>query len=289
MTKNVFVMMALLLAGVFMKAQGDMPDVLYAKQTIVNKKPIPDQYLREADIMWSKTVWRTIQLKEKINLPLYYPTIPIGDRMSLIDVLLWAIQNQGLTAYGEFGNNEFANALTMKDIEERFGVSNDTIWVEDVNNPDGPPIKKIVENNMISSEVKEYILKELWFFDKQRSKLEVRIIGICPVRVYSKQLTEDMETDEDETLMKKKLFWVYFPEARKILANHEVFNPYNNKEAKSFDDIFQIRMFSGYINQESNLCNNRAINDYTMGANAMLEAERIATSISNYEQSLWEY
>jgi hypothetical protein len=36
-----------------------------------------------------------------MNFPLYYPEEPIGDRMSLISLLMWGIQNQGLTAYDE--------------------------------------------------------------------------------------------------------------------------------------------------------------------------------------------
>ena len=87
----------------------------------------------------------------------------------------------------------------------------------------------------------------------------------------------------------QKLFWVYFPEARKILANHEVFNPQNDAERKSFDDIFFKRMFASYIVKESNAYNNRPINSYTVGLESMLEAERIKESIFNYEQDLWEY
>ena len=50
------------------------------------------------------------------------------------------------TEQRQFGNNEFASTITIREIEERFGVSTDTIWVPDVENPDGPLIKKVVTN-----------------------------------------------------------------------------------------------------------------------------------------------
>jgi len=281
----------LLLALVFnltgLKAQ-DVLNGVYVKQHVADKKPVPYQYLREADVMWSKTIWRVLELKEKINFPLYYPENPIGDRMSLIDLLMWAIQNQGLTAYNYSTTDEFATVMTVKDIEDKFGAKDEVVMVENVEDPEGPMIEKVIEGQIYTKEVKQVLLKEMWFFDKQRSVLEVRIIGICPIRVYAKD-TGDPDAEEEETMTKKKLFWVYFPEARKILANHEVFNPNNDAERKSFDDIFFKRMFSSYIVQESNAYNDRAISDYTVGLEALLEAERIKESIFNYEQDLWEY
>jgi gliding motility associated protien GldN len=273
-----------------LKAQ-EVLEGVYVKQHMSSRKPIPYQYLREADVMWSKTVWRVIELKEKINFPLYYPEEPIGERMSLISLLMWGISNQGLTAYNESTSDEFATVMTMKDIEDKFGAVDQTVLVEDVENP-GMTIEKKIEGEIHLKEVKQMLLKELWFFDKQRSVMEVRIIGICPVRMYEKDASVGADPNEEEgsaTMLKKKLFWVYFPEARKLLANHEVFNPDNDAERKSFDDIFFKRMFSSYIYQESNAYNNRAVGDYTIGLESLLEAERIKESIFNYEQDLWEY
>ncbi len=293
MKKKGLVSIILLIAIAFnltgLKAQ-DVLNGIYVKNHIPDKKPVPYQYLREADVMWSKTVWRKIQLKEKINFPLYYPEDPIGDRMSLISLLMWGIQNQGLTAYDEdiATGDEFATVMTVKDIEDKFGAKDQVIMVENVEDPEGPMIEKTIEGQIYYKEVKELIVKEVWFFDKQRSIMEVRIVGLCPVRIYAKE-SDDPDAEEDEQLMMKKLFWVYFPEARKILANHKVFNSKNDAQDYSFDDLFFKRMFSSYIVQESNAYNNRAISDYTVGLESQLEAERIKESIFNYEQDLWEY
>ena len=287
---SIILLAAIILNLTGLKAQ-DVLNGVYVKRHVNDKKPVPYQYLREADVMWSKTVWRKLQLKEKMNFPLYYPEEPIGDRMSLISLLMWGIQNQGLTAYDEdiATGDEFATVMTVKDIEDKFGAKDQVIMVENVEDPEGPMIEKTIEGEIYYSEVKELLVKEMWFFDKQRSILEVRIIGLCPIRIFAKESDDPDAVEAGEEMMMQKLFWVYFPEARKILANHEVFNPQNDAERKSFDDIFFKRMFASYIVKESNAYNNRPINSYTVGLESMLEAERIKESIFNYEQDLWEY
>ena len=57
--------------------------------------------MREADVMWSKRVWRVIDLKEKMNHPLYYPDEQILDRKSLFDVIKDAATKDGtITCFG---------------------------------------------------------------------------------------------------------------------------------------------------------------------------------------------
>src|ERR1700752_3499371 len=65
------------------------------------ERPFPVSYpsTREADIMWSKRTWRVIDLREKFNLPMYYPTEPKVGLASLFDVLKCALLEKNLTAY----------------------------------------------------------------------------------------------------------------------------------------------------------------------------------------------
>ena len=168
--------------------------------------------------------------------------------------------------------------ITQDDIEKKFGAGSETIQVADEN---GNMHDTTIVNNANTSEVKEYIVQEVWYFDKKLSSLNVRILGLCPVRLSMNQNTNQME--------KRKLFWIYYPEFRRIFANHEAFNPYNDAQKISYDDLFLQRRFSGYIIAESNVYDNRTIDEYETGRAALLESDRIKNSIFNMEQDLWEY
>src|ERR1700744_4545509 len=65
---------------------GQMQDQLYLKENAPNRRVIPYTYLREADVIWSKRIWRMIVLSEKMNLNLYYPVTPNANRKSLWDI-----------------------------------------------------------------------------------------------------------------------------------------------------------------------------------------------------------
>ena len=250
-------------------------------------KPVPYRFVREADVMWSNTIWRMIDLRQKINLPLYYPTIKIENRMSLIDLLLWGIQKEGLVVYNPDEEQEFGTPMSWQEIENKFGVSTDTIMVEDP--ATGAIIPTIVKKEMATSEVKKILLKELWFFDKQRSQLEVRIIGICPIREYVRENSNEAVAEDEAEVVMKKLFWVDFSSVRFLLASHNVFNPHNDSQPLSFDDIFFKRRFSGYVYQESNVYDNRSIPEYKKGLEALLESNKIQDNIFVFEHDLWEY
>ena len=254
---------------------------VYTKNHIKNRKPIPFSNIRESDVMWSKLVWRIVDLREKMNLPMYYPTTPQDDRYSLIDLLMYGIENEGLTAY-DTNDDEFKMPMTLEQIQTKFDAQADTIMQR--NRLTGELEEKILAGEMHTDDVKRYMVKEQWFFDKQTSTMQVRIIGICPIREYIK----DGDTAMDG-IQQKQLFWIYFPEARQLLATHEVFNPYNDAARYSFDDLFMKRKFASFITQISNVHNNRGISEYTVGINSMLEAERIKNDIFTYEHDLWEY
>lgn len=263
------------------KAEAQVQDNIYTYEHIPVRKPVPYKFLREADAMYKKRVWRVIDLREKINLNLYYPTSPIESRYSLIDLLLWGINTEGLTAYNT-DDDRFTQPISRSQIEERFGAGEKSVPIYDEN---GDEQTTTVHVDISSIEVKQYWLKEDWFFDRQHSTMDVRIIGLCPVRFYVK----DDGSGEDAEVRKTQVFWIYFPEVRRILANHEVFNNNNDAERKSFDDIFMKRYFNSFIVKVSNVYDDRGISDYSMGIQSLLEADKFKNQINDYEQDLWEY
>lgn len=268
----------------------DTKKEVYDKIHIPFKKPIPYPYTREADVMWSKVVWRMIDLREKANLPLYYPVKPIGERMSLIHLIFYGIDNEGLVVYDPDaggGVDEFKFQLNKEKIDRNMGAIEKTIQVQDTLGNMVP--KKVTEDRQYE-QIKKVLIKEKWFFDKNYSTLQVRILGICPIRVFPKEV-KGVETPEDGTaeMSQVKVCWVYYDEARNLFASHPVYNRFNDAQQISFDDLFMQRRFSGFIYAESNVYNNREVGDYTAGIETLIEGERIKESITNLEHDLWEY
>lgn len=263
------------------KAQNVL-DGIYPKEHVLNRKPIPYPYVREADVMWSNTVWRVIDLREKINLPLFYPINKMDGRYSLIQLLLHGIQYEGLTAYSTKYDDEFKIDMTYDQVLIEMGAVGDTM---EVRQADGTFQKQTVAGELRPDEVKQILVKEVWFFDRNYSRLDVRILGLCPIREYAKASGDGAP----EQVSRKQVFWIYFPQARELFARNEVFNPRNDAQRRTFDDIFMKRFFGSYITRESNVYNNRGIDTYAVGMEAMLESDRIKTDIFTFEHDLWEF
>ena len=263
----------------------DYMEEVYRKENIPFKKPIPFAHVREADVTYEKTIWRMIELTEKNNLPLYYPTAPIGGRVNLVNLLLKGIENGEITPYDPNDvNNEFVRKITMAEIDQSFGAKKDTI---DVMDEDGNFIRQSREIGRQTEQIRRMLIKEKVYFDKKHSVLNVRVIGICPIRVYSR---DGGSGGEDGAQMEMtKTMWIYMPEARNILARHPIFNRFNDAQNISFDDFFMQNRYSGNIYKTSNVYNNREILEYASGLDALYEAQRIENEIFDWEQDLWEY
>ena len=253
-------------------------DGFYDKQAIEEKEPAALPYVREADVLMAKRVWQVIDMREKMNQPLYFPITPTNSRRSLMQVLVDAIREGSITAYS-VDNDEFTIPMTPEQLFSQL-ERKQTITMQ---RPE-PPYLEYDTTLTISfnpADVIRFRIKEEWFFDSKRSVLDVRVLGICPVRDNLDPLTGESRGDEP-------LFWVYYPDARKTLANAEVFNRHNDAQRMSYDDLFLRRFFSSYVYKESNV-HDRRIQDYYTGLDALLEAERVKEAIRNFEHDLWEY
>lgn len=258
------------LDGFYVKSSDAYPD---------GKKPFEYPYVREADIVWSCRIWRVIDFKEKMNQVFYYPIVPDQGRKNLTTILDEALTEGRIRA---FEDDMFTTEITnWTEYKSKFGTSRTETLVE--YDMDGMEITRdtniFVPANFESAE--KLRIKEEWFLDKNRTVEDVRIIGFSLVASYEKS-EGDVQT--------LALGWIRYndPEVRLLLANSEVYNPQNDRARRSYDDIFQKRIFDSYIIRESNTFN-RAINDYVQGADALAESERIKEYLFNMEEDMWEY
>ncbi|MDR2383990.1 MAG: gliding motility protein GldN [Prevotellaceae bacterium] len=260
---------------------------IFDKKIVVEKKPIEYAEIKEEDVLWSQFVWRVVDCREKMNFHIYYPTEDILNRKSLAQALIDGVRNGKVQAYGD---ENFTTKVALEKVLERLGGADKKVREESMDTP-GEWIEQIQKGFVNWRLVREYKIKEKWFFDKKHSKLDVRILAICPVKVFKKSNTgTDIEAGGNDTdVLREELFWVYFPEARRVLANTTCYTGKNQQANISYDDVFFKRFFSSRIVQAANV-NDLMISDYTHGGlEAILESERIKNEMLKLESDFWSY
>ncbi|MBD1395458.1 type IX secretion system ring subunit PorN/GldN [Mucilaginibacter glaciei] len=251
-------------------------DGYYRKTNILSARVTPYANLREADVTFAKRVWREIDLREKMNQYMGSP------KQRLIDILLTAIDAGELTAYDptatkdDPGGDGFSRPMTAGQARAKMA---DSAMVDKFDKDGNKTGSEIRAGEFNADSVVKFRIKEDWIFDKQRSIFEPRIIGIAPL-IKPKAAGLDLDY--------QPAFWIYFPEARQVLATKEAVSRNNDATGLSFDDVFMKRIFSSYIVKQSNDKDER-IRDYAQGIDKLYESEKVKKALLDYEFNLWKY
>ncbi len=252
--------------------------------------PLDYGFVDDRDILWSKTIWDVIDLDERVNFPLYYPTdtVDIGsDRRSLYDVFLKNIKNGKLTDV--YVDSYFTEKRKFEDLKATLTrIDTTDLGYEQINAGEALSPEYVNRRDITAADIEEYRIKGIWYFDKRQGELKYRLLGIAPV-------APDVNFVDDESMSpgdnKVELFWVWFPSARKILHDAKVYNQRNSAQPISFDMLLNARRFNAVIYKEDNVHGDRKIEDY-IADNALfqlLESNRIKEAIRDREQDMWAY
>ena len=246
-------------------------DGVVQKTLIKERQPLAYEPIREADILWEKKVWRVIDVREKINLSFSNP------KKSFFEIINEAAKRGDITTYST-ENDQFSKPLTKDDLEALI-VKKDTILILDPITLE--PTQTFVKNEINNENVKQFRVKEDWFFDKESGKMEVRILGIAPLI--------DEYDEAGNFKFTRPLYWIYYPNCRNLLAKEQFTSvAENDANPMSWEDALEMRMFSSYITKESNIYDRR-LEDYVSGTDLLLEGDKIHNSIFNFEHDLWSY
>jgi gliding motility associated protien GldN len=246
-------------------------DLSFDQIAVTEREPIPYDHISENDVYWQKRIWRVIDVNEKANLPFRYEGLDWSVLKPLVNVMRDAAIANEITVYQE---DNFLQPMSPDIVRQR-GASIDTLPKYDLQT--GEVIgDTIMQRPFDPLKVLHYRIKEDWIFNKKTSQMQVRIIGIAPLYY------------DDEAKIEYPLFWIHYPSARTLLARHESFNPRNDAQRMSWDDMFEMRLFTSIIIKESNVFDRR-ISDYAAGIDALRESDRIKADLFNFEHDLWSY
>ena len=262
-------------------------DAIIERQLVKDRTPLPYEHIREDDAVYRQRVWQEIDVHEKMNLPFVYRATEDNGSQMFINILLQAIKSGQITAFDANIDDRFTTPMTFKQIAEKVVPKPHVVAIPDmVKDPDGS--KGITKDTVIIEEwdpsiVERYQIKEEWVFDKQSSRLHVRILGICPEKT--------IKNPDGSFLAVTPLFWVYYPDLRPMLAKFEAYNGKNYGARMSWEELFEARMFASRIikstvDNPGDLPISGYIKDQIL---QLLQGENIKEKIFNYEQDLWSY
>ncbi len=334
--KKLSIIACLLLAVCSMNAQHKVnsffDELGTARIQTVEYSPYADTIVttfhRTDDILWSRVVYRIIDLRYKQNYQLYFPYKENPDYKNLFRVITDAIVD-GLTVYPVYRDKgqiepEFSDPLEFTALER---IMRDNRTLKGVDRKDtlsyaesereatlirydrekeelsyNPrPFESITRNQL------KYLVQELVFFDRHTSRLHIKIMAIAPMNsamvdgnesvfVASKDPLKDgapTDTINNELMMQnilnETMFWIPFDKLRPYLALQYIIPSQNETKRVTYDEFFQKRLFSSYILGEGNMYN-RMIPEYAVTVEDMKkEQARIENELLNFEQDLWEY
>jgi len=265
-------------------------DAAVEKSMFKDRIPLDYEYLRADDALYTQRVWRDIDIREKINLPFRYQAQDDNGDQRFVSILVKAVRDQlknGNAIAFNGDDDRFTTFLDSTAFEKAIsgGSQCDTVPQYCIDDPTKICKYIVVCNNLNPDDITKFRIKEEWVFDREASRMFVRILGIAPMRTI---MGQDGVTERGFS----PLFWVYYPDLRGVLARYEVYNPKNMGMSRmTWEELFEARMFSSYIIKSTldnplNKYIRSLINDPIL---RLLEGDNIKDKIFNYEQNLWQY
>lgn len=271
----------------------------YSKESLSDRKPLDYDHVREDDATYSQFVWREIDGREKMNMPFTYAAKDETGDQRFFSILLTALKESYKTGGNVLAfspeDDRFTTPLSLNEV---LALSSPTTNILDTTYPenlDDPNVKdtfitwKRSDIAPKPDSVFKFRIKEQWLFDKESSRMIVRIIGIAPM---APDVTiSGIKVKNAGPPKYNPLFWIYYPDLRSTLSRTFAYNPKNMGGRMTWEEVFEGRFFSSYIikstfNNPKDLPLARLIQDPLF---QLLEGENIKEKLFNYEQDLWSY
>lgn len=233
----------------------------------------------EADVQWMRGIYRSIDLTQEKNMPLYYPEEPMENQQNLFRMLMKLLSENKISAYDYLDGRELFTdrfKLNVKEMLDRFHI----LYQEKDGSTAKNPKFVIEESDIPANEVLSYYVKEKWVFDQRESRFYAIVEALCPVL----HRTGDFGGEA----MKYPMFWIRFESLRPYLAQQYILTDNeNNVLHYTYDDYFRLRMYEGEIYKTTNLRNMSLMQMYPGDSALTAAREKIENQLKTFDESLW--
>jgi gliding motility associated protien GldN len=272
------------------------PDVASAvAQPVGNPsaRPIP-----ASDIMYRRTVWRVIDLREKQNRPMF------SANREITKIIMDAVKKGELTAYKDDSLNkplslaDYKKSLvkpgeeiveTEEDKQARIEADRQLAAIEAAKRRQQGKnyVPTVVESQAMGpieyspKDIKKLELKEDVVFDKKRSRMYYDIHAIT------------LKVPNAVTGFDDVIGSFAYKDLVKVFRNHPNeavwYNMQNDAQHKNLADAFELRLFSNYIKKVSNVNDDDLSLIHGGSQAAILASQRALEEFIEFESSLWSY
>jgi gliding motility associated protien GldN len=265
---------------------------------------------RVDDVVWSRVVYRIIDLRFKQNYQLYSPLNPDDPTFaSLFRTMLNAIQD-GMPIYPKsMTPGDFKPYFNVKPFEKKeipTLLNTDRLGEAVVEDPTAADISKSIymllnydektdswKFNSYSYETfarntLKYMIQEVVFFDKHYSRMYSKILAIAPMNPDNNPHMNEQTTVMD-AVYGQILFWVPFDTFRPYMAKQLLTPSDNDTKGVTYDDFFAKKMYSSYLFGMNNIYDKMIPQLATTYEEMQAEQRRIEAELLTVEQDLWEY
>ena len=238
-----------------------------------------DDALSEGDIQYLRVIYRQIDLENDTNACLYFPEEPIEGQENLFRIIMRLMADNQLKAYEYLDGREVFTEqyqLKVRDMLDRFHV----IYQEARGYSEKNPRFVIEEADVPSNEVLSYYVIEEWRYDTRYNRLKMSIQAICPVLHRAGDFGGDA--------IRYPMFWVKYSDLRPYLTTQGIFvDDSNNLPTYTYDDFFNLNMYTGEIYKTRNLRNRSMAQIYPDPDDRRRACDSIQASLDSFEHRLW--
>ncbi|MCB2378742.1 gliding motility protein GldN [Hymenobacter sp. BT635] len=294
---NKFLSFAALAASLTLSVSASAQEQATTASSNGSYRPIPN-----SDIMFRKTIWRAVDLREKQNKPMF------SEGKEISRVIMEAVKRGELQAYR---NDSLTSTFTPTEVSGRMSYveasaglseeekaagfseeSTDDDWgtpkakgkkgktAAKPKAPAAPPSYEYRYKDLYQMELKEDMI-----FDKKRSRMyhDIKTVTLLVPSTLSSNVS-GIETPIG-TFKYSDLVRVFRANPDKAIW----FNSQNDAQHKNLADAFELWLFNSYIVKVSNPNDSRLDEVYGGPQQGVLAAQQAASDLIEYEYNLWSF